>query len=234
MRLENLNRLTETAVGKKNPYFLHYNTFHKDLKYAIHKYSKGDLLDIGCGNKPYEKNFESLISKYVGCDVIQSNLNKVDVLCFANKIPLADETFDTLFSTQTIEHVEDHQGLVNEAFRLLRKDGYFIISGPMYWPLHEQPYDFFRFTKHGFKYVLEKSGFEVIEILSNGGMWATAGQALIHAFKNSHSTDFKIRILKSFYNRFKLVWLINTIFLWLDKKNYNPVNTMNYVIIAKK
>ena len=234
MRTENLNRLSETVIAKTNPYFLHYQSYHIDLKYAIKKYSNGNLLDIGCGNKPYEKEFEGLIDKYVGCDVIQSSQNKVDILCHANKIPLEDTSFDTLFSTQTIEHVEDHHGLVNEAYRLLKKDGYFIVSGPMYWPLHEQPYDFFRFTKYGFKYVLEKSGFEVVEILSNGGMWATAGQALIHAFKNSHSTNLKVRILKSLYTRLRLVWLINTVFLRLDKANYNPINTMNYVIIAKK
>lgn len=235
MREEKLVRLNDYSnIDKMHREYLVYFYLIKDLQYAIKKYSKGNLLDIGCGNKPYEKEFEGLIDKYVGCDVIQSNLNKVDVLCNANKIPLEDNTFDTLFSTQTIEHVEDHQGLINEAYRLLKKDGYFIVSGPMYWPLHEQPYDFFRFTKHGFKYVLEKSGFEVVEMLSNGGMWATAGQALIHAFKNSHSSNLKVRILKGLYTRLRLVWLINTVFLRLDKANYNPVNTMNYVIIAKK
>lgn len=235
MREEKLSRLKDYSnINKKHKEYLVYYYLLKDLKYAIQKYSKGDLLDIGCGNKPYEKEFDGLINRYVGCDIIQSNLNKVDILCYANSIPLESETFDTLFSTQTIEHVEDHQGLVNEAYRLLKKDGYFIISGPMYWPLHEEPYDFFRFTKHGFNYVLEKSGFKVVEVLSNGGMWATAGQVLIHAFKNSNSTDMKIRIIKSVYNRLKLVKLINIVFLWLDKKNYNPINTMNYVIIAKK
>lgn len=234
MRSENLNRLSDTKISKLNPYYLHYVTFHNDLMKSIAKYSKGNLLDIGCGNKPYENEFVGLIDKYVGSDIIQSNLDKVDILCHANEIPLESETFETIFSTQTIEHVEDHKGLVKEAYRLLKKDGYFILSGPMYWPLHEKPYDFFRFTQYGFKYILEEQGFEIIEINANGGMWATAGQALIHAFKNSHSSNYSIRILKSIYTRLRVVYLINSVFLWLDKKNYNPVNTMNYVIVAKK
>ncbi len=234
LRSENLGRLSNTEIGKSNPYYLHYKSFHRDLKYAIKKYSKGNLIDIGCGNKPYEKEFEGLIDKYVGCDIIQSNLNKVDVLCSANNIPLQGESFQTVISTQTIEHVEDHQGLVNEAYRLLEKNGYFILSGPLYWPLHEEPYDFFRFTRYGFKYILEKAGFEVVEILSNGGVWATAGQAIIHAIQNSNSKNFFGRIMLSMYYRFKLIYLLNYIFGWLDGKKENSINPMNYVIIAKK
>ncbi|MEI9956305.1 MAG: class I SAM-dependent methyltransferase [Ferruginibacter sp.] len=101
------------------------------------------------------------ITDYTGCDIIQSDLQKVDILCEANKIPLADNTFDTVFSTQTIEHVADHQGVINEAYRLLKPGGAIIVSAPLYWHLHEEPYDFFRFTKYGFEYIFNKAGFEI-------------------------------------------------------------------------
>lgn len=130
MRTVNSERLTNTKISKSDPNYLHYKYFQRDLFAAIHQYAKGSLLDIGCGNKPYEPVFGNQISKYVGCDIIQSHLHKVDILCEANNIPLESSSFDTLFSTQTIEHVEDHQGLVNEAFRLVKPSGYFIVSGP--------------------------------------------------------------------------------------------------------
>ena len=234
MRTENVERLTDTSITKFNLNYLHYKPFHRDLYNAIKKYAKGTVLDIGCGNKPYEKAFGNQISKYVGCDIIQSHLQKVDILCEANNIPLEDSSFDTIFSTQTIEHVADHQGLVNEAYRLIKPGGYFIVSGPMYWPLHEVPYDFFRFTRYGFQYILEKAGFEISEINSNGGTWATTGQSIIHSFSNSKSKIFFIHVFRFLFFRLRLYWLVNSFFSWMDKVDYNPANTMNYVIIGRK
>lgn len=234
MRTENLARLSRITTSKSDMYYLHYKSFNRDLKEVIDKYGKGRVLDIGCGNKPYEFLFQGKITEYIGCDIVQSNLKKVDVICEATNIPLSDTTFDTVISTQTIEHVADHQGLINEAYRLLKKGGCFILSGPFYWHLHEEPYDFFRFSKYGFEYILNKSGFEVEVIKSNGGMWSVAGQSLIHAFINSKSKNFLLRAIRFFFYRLKGYWLINTIFNWFDKVDSNEINTINYVIVAKK
>lgn len=235
MREERLGRLKNTEIKKTDLFYLHYKSFHEELFKAINKYSKGKLLDIGCGNKPYGKIFEGLIDEYIGCDIVQSDLNKVDIICPANKIPLEDCSFDTIFSTQTIEHVEDCQGLVNESFRLLKQGGYFILSGPFNWQLHEEPYDFFRFTKHGFKYMLEKAGFEVVEIIENGGMWAVNGQYLLKNIYNEHpNRNKKLRILFRILKKMKGVYLLNSLFEYLDKIDYNPINTINYVVVARK
>lgn len=233
-RLENLKRLSNIELDINNSHYLHYISYHQDLIKAIKEYATGKVLDIGCGNKPYETLFKENITEYVGCDVIQSDLNKVDVLCPANNIPLVDSIFDTIFSTQVIEHVEDHQGLIDEAFRLLKPSGCFILSGPFCWPLHEEPYDFFRFSKHGFKYILEKSGFEVIEIKANGGMWANAGLSLIHALEATKAKTFKMRVLISLYHRLKIKKKINKVFSRMDNSHFNEFNTINYVVVARK
>lgn len=229
-RLENVKKIDVSHTD-----YLVYLSFHKDLFTAIQKYAKGKLLDIGCGNKPYENWTKEKVVEYVGCDVVQSSLNKVDVLCEANKIPLESSFFDTILSTQVIEHVEDHQGLVNEAYRLLKPGGYFILSGPMYWNLHEEPYDFFRFTKYGFKYILEKAGFEVCEITSNGGAWATLGQVINHTFEFRNSKANRVaKGLKYLFRKLRIYILVNRIFAYLDKKDFNPINTINYVVVARK
>ena len=235
MREKKLGRLSNTEIKKSDLYYLHYKSFHRELFKAISNYSRGKLLDIGCGNKPYEKIFEGLIDEYIGCDIIQSNLKKVDILCAANKIPLESNRFDTIFSTQTIEHVEEYQGLVGESFRLLKSGGYFILSGPFNWQLHEEPYDFFRFTKHGFKYIIEKEGFELVEISENGGMWSVSGQYFLKNIYNEHPKRNKIlRILFSIFKKIKGVYLINSLFEYLDRIDYNTVNTINYVVVARK
>jgi SAM-dependent methyltransferase len=222
MRQENIKRFNDyTNVDLGDAYYLVYMPLIRDLIHSITTYSKGRVMDIGCGNKPYEKIFENC-TEYLGCDIVQSNENKVDILCEATKIPVDSNSFDTVFCTQVIEHVEDHNGLLSEAFRVLKPNGHIIVSGPMYWHLHEEPHDFFRFTKYGFKYILEKSGFEVVEILANGGKWATLGQMIIHTFPHFL---VKRRIFRKF---------INFTFHKLDKRQYDDFNTMNYVVVAKK
>jgi SAM-dependent methyltransferase len=235
-RVENLARLEDVGkINISNTNYLVYLSFHRDLYNAIKTYATGKLLDIGCGNKPYESWTEGRISEYIGCDIVQSSSNKVDVLCQANNISLESNSFNTILSTQVIEHVEDHQGMVNEAYRLLKSNGYFILSGPLYWNLHEEPYDFFRFTKHGFRYILEKAGFEVCEIVSNGGAWATLGQVINHTFEFTNPNAHKlVRGIKYSFRKLRLHILVNRIFRYLDSKDFNTINTMNYVVVARK
>jgi hypothetical protein len=112
--------------------------------------------------------------------------------------------------------------MIREAFRVLQSSGVLIMSGPMYWPLHEEPYDFFRFTQYGFQFLLEQAGFVDIEIVNNGGKWALCGQVLIHTISDT----------RLHYNF--LIRTINRLFAYLDDRRPSNNNTMNYVVIARK
>lgn len=222
MREENIERLVSYKIKPHEVNYLEHKYIIEGIIYSCNKYATGKLIDLGCGNKPYTEILEKNISEYIGCDIIQSSNNRVDVICDATNIPLPDNSFDSAFSTQTIEHVGDFQLMVNEAYRLLKPGGHFIVTGPMYWPLHEEPYDFHRFTKHGFAHTLTKAGFEVVEIIPNGGKWALMGQVIIQT----------LPVWLTFPKFVKL--LHNKFYAWLDKKYFDPVNTMNYVAIGKK
>jgi len=219
LRSEALDRLNSCETTYTDTYYLVLKYLFAALRTSA-TFAKGDLLDIGCGNKPYRSIFN--VKRYLGCDIVQSSQSEADFLCDSLKIAAVDESFDTVISTQVIEHVTEPQILCSEAFRLLRKGGIFIVSGPMYWHLHEEPYDFRRFTKHGFQYLLEKAGFEVIEILPNGGKWALLGQVIIHTIEGTR------------FRRGILIAIINRLFEWLDLKWFDDVSTSNYVAIARK
>lgn len=223
-----------TKIKKQNNSFLVYHYLIKALSYSIEKYAFGKVLDVGCGNKPYRSLFKNNITEYTGCDINQNKFNTVDIICNVLEIPLPDESFDTVLCTQVIEHVYDHKSLLKEAYRLLKKGGVIILSGPLYWPVHGEPEDFFRFTKYGFRQLLEECGFSITEVQENGGSWATAGQSLAHAYEFSTNRSFLFRVIRFLFFRLGLRWLSNTIFMWLDKKDHNPVNTLNYVIVASK
>jgi|WetSurMetagenome_2_1015567.scaffolds.fasta_scaffold119153_2 SAM-dependent methyltransferase len=236
MREENINRLSSYEISINHPQYLGYKFYHNDLFECIKKFANGKLLDIGCGNKPYAKLINDLVEEYIGCDVVQSSEKTVDIICEATDIQLQSESFNTIISTQTIEHVAEHQQLVNEAYRLLKYDGFFIVSGPMYWPLHEEPYDFFRFTKHGFKYILNKAGFTIYEERSNGGKWALCGQSLIHALYPDLNTQSSLnwKVLRHALNILGGIKFINRFFSKMDEKYLDTSSTMNYVIVARK
>jgi SAM-dependent methyltransferase len=225
-REEHVERLSANSVGIDSPLYLHLRSLFADLeKVSVHAH--GRMLDLGCGNKPYEKMFAGRVSEHVGCDIVQSDKRRVDVICPATEIPLEDGTFDTVLCTQVIEHVADHRAVLAEAFRLLKGGGVLIVSAPMYWPLHEEPYDFFRFTRNGLRQLLEKIGFMDLEIINNGGKWALCGQVLIQTFVST-------RFASWFLTRKVIVPSINRLFAWLDEKFPNDGNPMNYVVVARK
>ena len=235
MRAENLPRLTSTDIKLKDPIYLTNKFLFSELDKAIQKYASGNLLDIGCGNKPYKIFFENKIESYTGCDIIQSDRNEVDIICPATDIPLPDNCKDTVFTTQVIEHVADHQKLLSEAYRILKPGGYIILSGPMYWEHHEQPFDFFRFTSFGFDYIFTKCGFKEIQIIPCGGKWALTGQVILNSFRSSfNNKSFSRRLFKVVYTLLGIKYIINIGCSYLDKIDKDYSATLNFVVIARK
>lgn len=236
MREVNLERLRTHRISLSHGHFLVYQAYLDDLFDCFKKYAQKKLLDIGCGNKPFQQILDPLVEEYIGCDIVQSSENKVDILCDATDIPLPDASFDTVVSTQLIEHIADYQLMINEAYRILKPGVFFIISGPMFWPLHEEPHDYFRFTKYGFHHVLTNAGFTIAEERANGGKWALAGQAFIMALYPEINTlkSFKWKFFRVIYKLMGGIKTANQFFSALDKKYTDKTNTMNYVFVAKK
>lgn len=222
-RKKGLERLHDLRIKKSSPNYLVYFRLIPDVIQSVNLYAKGKLLDIGCGNKPYEKIIGSnpLVNQYIGCDIVQSSLNKVDIICEATQIPLNDAEVDTILCTQTLEHVFDHKGVILECKRLLKKDGMVIITVPMYWPLHEVPYDFFRFTRYGLENLLTTNGFKVVHMKENGGKWALFGLVFLQVF----TVLTRPRIVKI---------LVNSMFEFLDKRFPDFSNTSNLLVVGQK
>lgn len=230
-----LPRLKGISVKKKDPHYIHLYFLMKDVKAALDKYAAKRLLDLGCGNKPYKKWYEKLTDSSIGCDAIQSSENVVDTICVASELPYEDASFDTVFSTQVLEHVFEQQQMVNEASRVLKSGGYLILSVPFTWELHEEPYDFFRITKHGLKEMMEKSGLEIEYIKANGGKWAAMFQMMLNTVYSTFKyKTIKSKILKIIFLELRLTWLINQFAIWIDKRHFDDLWTLNYIVVAKK
>lgn len=128
---------------------------------------RGDLLDNGCGNAPFAEWYEPLVDRVVKLDA--APIPSVDVVAFADQLPFADGSFDTILATEVLDHVVDAERAAADAFRVLRPGGHFVVTVPYMYPTHEAPYDFRRFTHFGLRSLLERHGFEVLEVDAKGG-----------------------------------------------------------------
>lgn len=152
------------------------------LEKALQQYAKGVLLDIGCGEKPYQTMTEGLVIKHVGLDHPGSlhSKSQVDIFGTAYETGLADKSVDTVLCTWVLEHLERPYDAINEMHRILKPVGHVILTAPLFWHLHEEPRDFYRYTKYGLKYLFEKNGFEVVKLKALSGFCVTFGQELVY------------------------------------------------------
>ncbi|MDO8141246.1 MAG: class I SAM-dependent methyltransferase [Candidatus Brocadiales bacterium] len=135
-------------------------------------YIKGQLLDVGCGEKPYSNIFSVHIDSYVGIDLVQSLHGKhaVDIYASAHHLPFKKDTFDTVLCLEVLEHVERPLEVLKEIYAVLKKGGVLILSVPQNYWLHNDPRDFYRFTQQGLiELAKEQAGFTITYIHSLGG-----------------------------------------------------------------
>jgi SAM-dependent methyltransferase len=235
MREEGIQRLRHFKLNSKDPHFIVNSFLFDDIAHAVKDYAKGKVLDVGCGNKPYQNLFTPYSTSYVGCDIIQSSEKCVDMICPATKLAFEDSCFDTVFSSQVIEHVEDTHAMVSELNRVLVKDGIVIISLPFAWQLHEEPHDFYRFSKYGIRYLMEVKGFEVLEINANGGKWATIFQLYLNTLLSTRRfRTWRSFLIKHFFLSLGFIRLYNRFAVWLDRRHFDDWITLNYVVVARK
>ncbi len=204
------------------------------VKYS--KYYKGNLYDLGCGTRPYEEYFKIFCDSYIGVDWSDTLHNlKADIVADLNKkLPIDDEVADTLISFSVMEHLCEPQSFLNETHRILKKDGVFVLQVPFMWHIHEEPFDYFRYTKYGLKYMFEKAGFKKIEVESSTGFWVSWFVKLnyqLHTMLSGNS--IKKKILRKFFKPF--IRYNQKLAVYLDQKLVkNEKETQGYWVIAIK
>src|SRR5690606_32144517 len=148
---------------------------------------KGKLLDFGCGSKPYKKLFAH-VDDYVGIDIKiegrEENHRFIDEFYDGEKIPFSDEYFDSILSTEVLEHVFNIETVLSEMYRVLKPGGTALITTPFMWEEHEMPYDFARYTPPALKHLYNKHGFEVVEHFKSGDYISVIFQFLLNYIKN--------------------------------------------------
>ncbi len=165
----------------------------KELKKLAETYGRGILLDIGCGIKPYESYFNNRTTKYIGIDNPDTIHDKdsIDIMGAASQMGIKSNLFDTALCTAVLEHLEEPETAVQDCYRILKSGGHAIYAVPFIWHIHEEPRDFFRYTKYGLEYIFRKAGFEILELKPLSGFCVTFSQLLVYFLYLFHRGPLK-------------------------------------------
>jgi SAM-dependent methyltransferase len=141
----------------------------------------GVLLDVGCGKMPYRGLLASAparVERYIGLDVEGGVHGKADMVFDGRTIPLADESVDCALATEVLEHCPEPGDLLREIRRVLKPGGFFFFTAPCFWPLHEVPHDYYRYTPFAMRHLLARAGFGQIFVRAHAGSDASLAQMI--------------------------------------------------------
>ena len=172
-------------IGWLDPLHISRRLLRQVVQERAH-YAHGSLLDLGCGIQPYRDLF-SHVDRYIGIDV--PNTPGAHVQGDGQVLPFQAASFDTVLCNEVLEHVPQPARLMIEVTRVLKPGGILMLTTPQTWGLHHEPYDYYRYTKYGLRYLAEQAELEVIEIVPTSGMWATLAQRLADTVANTYAVD---------------------------------------------
>jgi SAM-dependent methyltransferase len=206
---------------------------YSDLKQILPTI-EGRILDVGCGDKPYQVwlNLEKV--EHIGLDVYPGS--QVDIVIKSDESwSMETSSFDAILCTQVLEHTAKLDNILLEISRVLRVGGVAIIAVPFIYNQHGTD-DYRRLSIYGMKNLLENQ-YEIIDIKTQGGLGSTIGILLLNWIEMQMNLYKSTRLLKGTLLPVWIVFclLINTIG-WLvdcvDKTQSFYSNT--WVVVRKR
>jgi SAM-dependent methyltransferase len=124
------------------------------------------ILDLGCGNKPGYHKF--IKGKIVCFDKVKTGITHI--IGDADNLPFKANSFDKVVSINSFYYFKSPFNVIKGIKRILKKNGKLIMVLPFIYPIHDVPYDKYRFTEYGIRELL-KNDFDIKEIKTIGGIF---------------------------------------------------------------
>jgi SAM-dependent methyltransferase len=143
------------------------------------------VLDAGSGQGQYALHFAR--QSYCGVDLAVGDAawdySRLDALADLAALPFTGCAFAAAIHVVTLEHVREPGDVLREIARVLRPGAPLLLVAPHEWEVHQAPHDYYRYTRHGLAYLLEKAGFEDIGIRPVGGYFRLLARRLLNGLQ---------------------------------------------------
>ena len=222
----------ETRNGDRRRYFspATYAAYQPTVS-AILTHAHGRVIDVGCGDMPYKTVILQRATQYDTIDVERRVPDVKYVADVGDMSIVGDASYDTAVCLFVLEHVPDPFRAMGEIARILVEGGSLILTVPHLSRLHEEPNDFYRYTKYGVRALVERAGLEVIEITPLGGLFSFLGQQLSVVFVCSVWHIPVLKRIAFFINS----WLCVRPCHWLDRVlDRRKIFALSYLCVARK
>lgn len=184
------------------------------------------VLELGCGNRPYERLVREIGARYEGAD-LTGNPHADLLIGEDGRVPVPDGSYDIVLSIQVLEHVPNTAAYLAEAARLLRPGGHLILSTHGIWVFHASPNDFWRWTAVGLRKILADNGYVVKDF--RGVIGLAAGS--LQLFQDSLRKRLPKLLRKPFTTALQaLVALVGRL---LDTRHHRDRDAMIYMVLAE-
>jgi SAM-dependent methyltransferase len=171
--------------SRSDPHYLVCAPLARQLREGLarHLADRDDIrvLDVGCGAKPYLPFVAHRAVTYRGLDAMPGI--HVDDVGSAESLPYSDDSFDVVFCTQVLEHLEDPTAAVAEMSRVLAPGGVAFVSTHGVFLFHPAPAhsdrDYWRWTHAGLGKLFREAGdWDDIQVQPNGNLVACVAYLL--------------------------------------------------------
>jgi len=120
---------------------------------------KGPIYEFGAFQVRGQEHIANLRSFFKGIEYIGTDMRNgkgVDKVMNYQNLPLKNESINTAISCDTLEHTEYPRKAMSEIYRVLKDGGICIITSVFQYPIHDYPYDYFRYTPKAFESLLKE------------------------------------------------------------------------------
>ncbi|MEK7640480.1 MAG: class I SAM-dependent methyltransferase [Patescibacteria group bacterium] len=171
------------------------------------------LLDIGAGAGEFRELFTGF--QYIGIDFWPHPDVRI-VADITKQLPFQDGSCDIIILSNVLEHTPEPEVIIQECARILKVGGLLLGVVPFLTKIHQEPYDFLRYTNFMLERMMKGSALKNIEVLPLGkplDIYLASLRALFKQLANGNLNFFE-RKLANFVRKLMVltIWLFGRLF----------------------